>query len=76
MTRLDHQLFALTLVLCGLATPTRAQTDIIPSSAANTNASAEADQPFSIESGIFTTVDSGQVGQPAGPPPTPRHTGI
>jgi PAP2 superfamily len=77
MTRLDHRVFRVALVLCGFATPIHAQTDIAAASAV-IEPSQQPDQSSWAESTIFTPAfDFEQVVQPpAGPPPTPRHTGI
>jgi hypothetical protein len=63
-------------VVCGVTTPLRAQTDVdgrpVVVNAAVATTEGTAGEP------VFTpTLDFGQViQQPAGPPPTPRHTGI
>jgi membrane-associated phospholipid phosphatase len=64
------------LVVCGLAAPLRAQTDVDERSVV-VNAAVAATQPTASEPVFTPTIDFGQViQQPAGPPPTPRHTGI
>ena len=67
---------ALLFVGCGMAAPARAQTDVErplvnPSTAPSSN-------PFAFRTPLFAPAsDFDQViQQPAGPPPTPRHTGI
>jgi membrane-associated phospholipid phosphatase len=67
---------AVMCVVCGMAAPLRAQTDVEPpASVANTAASWS--MPAAGNPLFAPAIDVGQViQQPAGPPPTPRHTGI
>jgi len=67
---------AVMFVVCGMAAPLRAQTDVErpvgDASPAPSSSLSAAGDPF-----FAPTFDFGQViQQPAGPPPTPRHTGI
>jgi membrane-associated phospholipid phosphatase len=73
MTRLNGRLvMALTLVVGAIAAPLAAQTDF-----SSANAPASSIQAAANESPLGLSFDFGQVIQPpAGPPPTPRHTGI
>jgi hypothetical protein len=67
---------AVMFVACGVATPVRAQTDLErPLVNAST---APSSSPFAFRTPLFAPAsDCDQViQQPAGPPPTPRHTGI
>jgi hypothetical protein len=68
----DRCVIAVFLAGCGLAEPLRAQSEHQPASnPAGAPASLTAALPF------VPVIDFGQVIQPpAGPPPTPRHTGI
>jgi membrane-associated phospholipid phosphatase len=77
MARLDDRIFGMALVFCGFTTPICAQTDI-PEAAAVIEPSQQPDQSFRPESIIFTPAFNFEqvVQPPAGPPPTPRHTGI
>src|SRR5205814_2200227 len=61
---------------CGMAAPVRAQTDV-ERPLVNASAAPSSNMP-AFRTALFTpTVDFDQViQQPAGPPPTPRHTGI
>ena len=63
-------------VTCGLTAPVRAQTDV-GQPLVNASGTPSSDMP-AFRTPLFTpTVDFEQViQQPAGPPPTPRHTGI
>ena len=63
-------------VTCGLAAPVRAQTDV-EQPLVDASGTPSSDMP-AFRTPLFTpTVDFEQViQQPAGPPPTPRHTGI
>jgi hypothetical protein len=76
MIRSNRRLvMVVTLVLGGAATPLRAQTDSVRES--STNVPASSTRASATESLIAPPIDFAQViGQPAGPPPTPRHTGI
>lgn len=70
-----RSVMAVMCVWCGVAAPLRAQSDVERPSAASATASPT---PLAASEPVFTpTIDFGQVvQQPAGPPPTPRHTGI
>jgi membrane-associated phospholipid phosphatase len=67
---------AVMCVVCGMAAPLQAQTDVdsplgVATTAASWNVPAAGNPLFA------PAVDFGQaIQQPAGPPPTPRHTGI
>jgi membrane-associated phospholipid phosphatase len=66
---------AVIVLVCGLATPLRAQHDDEGHPASNAAAAARA-QP-AAPSLFGAPIDFSQlITQPAGPPPTPRHTGI
>src|SRR5437667_158918 len=67
---------AVMFVACGMSSPLRAQTDIERS---RTDAGTASSSSVSVsgDSSFAPLFDVGQViPQPAGPPPTPRHTGI
>src|SRR4030095_3783548 len=66
---------AVMFVACGMAAPVQAQTDV--ERPLDASASPSASMP-ALRTPLFTpTVNFDQViQQPAGPPPTPRHTGI
>jgi membrane-associated phospholipid phosphatase len=64
------------LVVCGVATPLAAQTGV-DERPLLMSAAAATTEPTTNEPVFPPTIDFGQViQQPAGPPPTPRHTGI
>ena len=67
---------AVMLVTCGMAAPVRAQTDV-EQPLVDASGTPSSDMP-AFRTPLFTPiVDFDQVIQkPAGPPPTPRHTGI
>src|SRR5436189_4108221 len=67
---------AVMFVACGMAAPVRAQTDV-ERPLVDASAAPSSNMP-AFRTALFTpTVDFDQViQQPAGPPPTPRHTGI
>ena len=67
---------AVMFVACGMAAPVRAQTDV-ERPLVDASAAPSSNMP-AFRTRLFTpTVDFDQViQQPAGPPPTPRHTGI
>jgi membrane-associated phospholipid phosphatase len=72
----DRCVLAITFVMCGVTAPLRAQTNVEPLPAvANAVASPTV---FGASEPVFApAMDFGQlIPQPAGPPPTPRHTGI
>ena len=72
---IDRRVIAVTLVFCGAAAPLRAQN--VFDRPLDLNAAASLTQPSTTEPAIASTIDFSQViQQPAGPPPTPRHTGI
>jgi len=67
---------AVFFVVCGIAAPVRAQTDVQPPS--GDASPAPSSRMPALSNPLFApTVDFDQIVQrPAGPPPTPRHTGI
>src|SRR5439155_18259686 len=75
MVRLNGRLVVVTFVAGAIAAPLRAQTDSARASRPSVPASST--QPTASESFFAPSVAFTQVIQPpAGPPPTPRHTGI
>ena len=77
MGALNNGLFlAVMFVVCGIAAPVRAQTNV-ERPLADASA-APSSRPPALRNPLFApTVDFDQIVQPpAGPPPTPRHTGI
>jgi membrane-associated phospholipid phosphatase len=61
--------------VCGMAAPLRAQTDVERPPVAS--AAASPTHPAANEAIFTSDIDFSQaIQQPAGPPPTPRHTGI
>src|SRR2546429_4278322 len=67
---------AMMFVACGMAAPLRAQTDV-ERPLADASAAPASNMPASAGPLFALAFDFGQVvQQPAGPPPTPRHTGI
>src|SRR5436190_19992709 len=66
---------AVTFVMCAMSVPLRAQTDVAGVSRSIRDAFSIKEQESDSVPPLF--VDVGQVvQQPAGPPPTPRHTGV
>ena len=77
MGALNNGLFlAVMFVVCGIAAPVRAQTNV-ERPLADASAAPSSRTP-ALRNPLFApTVDFDQIVQPpAGPPPTPRHTGI
>jgi membrane-associated phospholipid phosphatase len=71
----DRRVLAVTVVVCGVAVPSPAQTDLDRPAVAT--AAISPIQPSVTEPAFTPKIDFSQVvQQPAGPPPTPRHTGI